>query len=62
MPKAMSLSAAAHELYQYLTTLPLKEVTLQELARDLSMSRSKIKRALFELEDKGLLTIGENNV
>ncbi|KKK69266.1 hypothetical protein LCGC14_2935770 [marine sediment metagenome] len=51
------LSIVAHSLFLKLSTLPIQECTIEELCILVKASKTKIRMAMVELEEEGLLTI-----
>lgn len=51
------LSIVAHSLYLKLSLLPMTSCTIEELCLLVKASKTKVRLAIVELEEEGLLTI-----
>jgi len=56
-----AVSPSAAKLYRTLTMLDIEDITLPELASLAKISKSKVRLALLELEQAGILTIREES-
>lgn len=56
----IAVTPTAYRVHRTLTSLPVAEVSIEELAEQLRLSKSAILRAIQELEDAGLVSVAED--